>query len=89
MPIEQGHAFKSKCPPDKKLKVEDLFKFSRKRGDFPVLIFAAVIALFFLAFFWIKTGWYARKLPDEFGTYIAYQFGLTDIEERVRALAVS
>ncbi len=79
--LEQG--FKSECPPDKKVKVEDLFKFSRKRGDFQVSIFAAVIALFFFAFFWTQTGWDARKLPDDFGTYMAYQFGLADIEGRV------
>ena len=44
---------------------------------------AASIALFFLIFFWTQTGWDNRKLPDEFGTYIAYQFGLADIEGRV------
>ncbi len=75
--------FKSECPPDKKVKVEDLFKFSRGRGDFEVSLLAALLALFFLAFFWTQTGWDNRKLPDDFGTYLAYQLGLADIEGRV------
>lgn len=83
LPIDSRQVFKSECPPDKKVKVEDLFKFSRKRGDLQVSIVAAGIALFFLIFFWTQTGWDNRKLPDEFGTYIAYQFGLADIEGRV------
>lgn len=78
--------FQSACPPDKKVKVEDLFKFSRGRGDFEVSVLAALMALFFLAFFWTQTGWDSRKLPDEFGTYLAYQFGLADIEGRVTRL---
>lgn len=78
--------FKSECPPDKKVKVEDLFKFSRKRGDLHVSVAAALIALFFLAFFWTQTGWDARKLPDDLGTYVAYQFGLADIDGRVTRL---
>ena len=78
-----GGPFRSECPPDKKVKVEDLFKFSRGRGDLQVSVIAALIALFFLAFFWTHTGWDARKLPDDFGTYMAYQFGLADIEGRV------
>ncbi len=85
-PAEGVATFKSECPPDKKVKVEDLFKFSRTRGDLQVSIVAALIALFFLAFFWTQTGWDARKLPDEFGTYLAYQFGLADIEGRVTRL---
>ena len=83
LPTELGQTFKSECPPDKKVKVEDLFKFSRKRGDFQTSIAVALIALFFLAFFWTETGWDARKLPDNFGTYLAYQFGLADIDGRV------
>ncbi len=78
--------FKSECPPDKKVKVEDLFKFSRGRADLEVSILFALVALFFLAFFWTQTGWDNRKLPDEFGTYVAYQFGLADIEGRVTRL---
>jgi hypothetical protein len=85
-PPEAGRSFKSECPPDKKVKVEDLFKFSRKRGDFQVSLVAAVLALFFLAFFWTQTGWDARKLPDNLGTYVAYQFGLADIDGRVTRL---
>lgn len=78
--------FQSECPPDKKVKVENLFKFSRGRGDFQVSVVAALLALFFLAFFWTQTGWANRKLPDEFGAYLAYQFGLADIEGRVTRL---
>ena len=85
-PKEAQSGFKSECPPDKKVKVEDLFKFSRKRGDFQVSIVAALLALFFLAFFWTKTGWDSRDLPDNLGNYIAYQFGLADIDGRVTRL---
>jgi hypothetical protein len=81
-----GQSFQSECPPDKKVKVEDLFRFSRRRGDFQASIVAAILALFFLAFFWTETGWHNRKLPDEFGSYVAYQFGLTEIEGRVARL---
>ena len=82
-PFVTGMHFQSECPPDKKVKVEDLFKFSRSRGDLQVSIVAAMIALFFLAFFWTQTGWDKRKLPDEFGIYLAHQFGLVDIEGRI------
>ena len=87
MPFEGPKAtFKSECPPDKKVKVEDLFKFSRGRGDLQVSVVAACLALFFLAFFWTQTGWEDRKLPDDLGQYIAYQFGLADIDGRVTRL---
>ena len=86
MPFAENPDFKSECPPDKKVKVEDLFKFSRKRGDLQVSVVAALVALFFLVFFWTQTGWDNRKLPDEFGRYVAYQFGLADIEGRVTRL---
>ena len=76
-------SFKSECPADKKVKVEDLFKFSRTRGDLQVSVVAALLALFFLAMFWTQTGWDNRKLPDEFGTYLAHQLGLVEIEGRV------
>lgn len=78
--------FKSECPPDKKVKVEDLFKFSRGRGDFEVSVFFALVALLCLGFFWTQTGWEARKLPDNFGSYLGYQFGLTDLDGRVTRL---
>lgn len=84
--MPSGEGFKSECPPDKKVKVEDLFKFSRGRGDFEVSVFFAVLALFFLVFFWTQTGWGDRNLPDSLGTYLAYQFGLADIEGRVTRL---
>lgn len=86
LPYEVGETFQSECVPDKKVKVEDLFKFSRGRGDLQVSIIAALIALFFLAFYWTQTGWDARKLPSELGNYIAYQFGLADIQGRATRL---
>ncbi len=86
LPYEDSDVFRSECPPDKKVKVEDLFKFSRTRGDLQVSFVAALLALFFFAFFWTQTGWDNRKLPDEMGSYFAYQFGLTDIEGRVTRL---
>ena len=49
--FDQPEAFRSECPPDKKVKVENLFKFSRTRGDLQVSIVAALIALFFLLMF--------------------------------------
>jgi hypothetical protein len=75
--------FKSECPPDKKIKVENLFEFKRGRGDLQISIAAFLIAMFFFVFFWTQTGWENRKLPDDLGSYIAYQFGFTDIEGRV------
>ncbi|WP_420860618.1 tripartite tricarboxylate transporter TctB family protein [Algirhabdus cladophorae] len=86
VPTDTLSKFQSECRPDKKVKVEDLFKFSRTRGDLQVSLAAAVIALFFLAFFWTQTGWDSRKLPDDFGTYVAYQFGLAEIDGRVTRL---
>ena len=77
--------FKSECPPDKKFKVENLFKFKRGRGDIQISIAALVIALFFLAFFWTQTGWENRKLPDNLIAYIGHQFGF-DMEGRVSRL---
>ncbi|MEM9105099.1 MAG: tripartite tricarboxylate transporter TctB family protein [Pseudomonadota bacterium] len=68
------------------VKVEDLFKFSRGRGDLQVSFAFGILALFFLAFFWSQTGWEDRSLPDNLGSYIAYQFGLVDIEGRVTRL---
>ena len=74
--------FKSECPPDKKFKVQDLFEFRRGRGDYHASIAAALVALFFLLFFWSETGWQNRKLPDNIGQYVGYQFGLTEIDGR-------
>ena len=81
-----GEAFKSECPPDKKIKVEDLFRFSRTRGDLEVSVVAALLAVFFAAFFWTQTGWETRKLPEDLGTYVAYQFGLAEIDGRITRL---
>ena len=77
------HTFRSECPPDKKVKVENLFKFRRTRGD---LLFSGLmlcLALFFLAYFWTETGWHKRKIPDEFGAYFLHQLGLVEIDGRV------
>jgi len=61
-------SFQSECPPDGKVKLDDLFAFKRKRGDF---------------LFFTETGWQNRKLPDDLGTYMLHQFGFIEIEGRV------
>jgi len=81
--MNSPRGFKSECIPDKKVKVDDLFKFRRGGGDLQISIATALIALFFFFSFWAHTGWGDRKLPDEMGTYIGYQLGLMDIEVRV------
>lgn len=86
LPFDANGGFKSECPPDKKVKVEDLFKFTRRRGDLPVSYVAVGIALFFFVFFWTETGWGDRKLPDEFGSYMAYQLGFIELDGRVSRL---
>lgn len=83
LPYEADGSFKSECPPDKKVKIEDLFKFSRRRGDVQVSVVAAATAVFFLFAFWTQTGWESRKLPDELGVYLAHQLGLVEIDGRV------
>ncbi|MEM7242816.1 MAG: tripartite tricarboxylate transporter TctB family protein [Pseudomonadota bacterium] len=75
--------FKSECPPDKKFKVENLFEFKRGRGDLAISAFFLGLALFFLIFFFTETGWDKRKLPQPFGTYLAHQLGLVEMEGRV------
>ena len=80
---EHPEPFKSECPPDKKVKVENLFNFRRKRGD---ILFSGIVlcfAIFFLAFFWTETGWQKRKLPDELGAYFMHQLGLMELDGRV------
>ncbi len=84
-PVADG-GFKSECPPDKKVKVEDLFRFSRGRGDLQVSLVAAGIAVFFLVCFWTQTGWSDRTLPDELGAYVAHQLGLIELDGRVTRL---
>jgi len=81
--MTSADGFKSECPPDKKIKVENLFDFRRGRGDLQVSVVAAILALFFLGAFWFQTGWAERKLPDDLGAYLSYQLGLADIEGRV------
>lgn len=89
MPVDINDSdlrFKSECPPDKKIKSENLFKFRRGRGDFHASIVAVLMALLFLAFFWTETGWEDRKLPDDLGSYVGHQFGFVEIEGRVKRL---
>jgi len=81
--MNSATGFKSECPADNKIKVENLFKFRRGRGDLPVSIVAALIALFFLAAFWTQTGWQDRKLPDDLSGYISHQLGFSELEGRV------
>jgi len=81
--LTSASEFRSECPPDKKFKVENLFKFRRRRGDLPVSIVAFFIAFFFLLAFWTQTGWQDRKLPDDLGTYVGYQLGFVEIDGRV------
>lgn len=86
LPHTADGKFCSECPPDKKIKVDDLFNFSRTRGDIQVSIVAAVIAVLFLVFFWTQTGWDKRSLPDDMGHYLAHQFGLIQLDGRVTRL---
>ena len=41
-------SFRSECPPDTKVKLDNLFEFKRKRGDFLFSVIFLVVALFFL-----------------------------------------
>jgi hypothetical protein len=83
LPCTQAEQFRSECPPDKKTKVEDLFQFSRGRGDLHISIIAACLALFFFAMFFTQTGWDNRKLPDGVASYLAHQFGLIDLDGKI------
>lgn len=58
--------FKSECPPDKKVKKEDLFKFKRGRGDLHV----SVVTFGLAAFFWRFSG--QRRA----GTRVNFQMSL-------------
>jgi len=84
--LSEADSFRSECPPDKVFKTENLFKFRRGRGDYHVSIAAALLALAFLALFWTQTGWENRKLPDNLGSYVAYQFGFMELEGRKQRL---
>ena len=75
--------FKSECTPDKKVKVDDLFRFRRGMGDLQVSLVTMLAALLFLVFFFTQTGWQGRKLPDDLGAYLAHQAGLVELEGRV------
>jgi hypothetical protein len=86
MPLDDLNAssgFRSECPPDKKVKVDDLFRFKRRVGDYSASIVALLLALFFLVFFFTQTGWQSRKLPDELTSYLAHQVGWLELEGRV------
>ena len=50
-------SFQSECPPDGKVKLDDLFAFKRKRGDFLFSLAILIAALFFMVSFFIETGW--------------------------------
>ena len=76
-------SFQSECPPDGKVKLDDLFAFKRKRGDFLFSVVILIAALFFMVSFFTETGWQNRKLPDDLGTYVLHQFGFIEIEGRV------
>ena len=76
-------SFKSECPPGGKVKLDDLFAFKRKRGDFLFSVVILIAALFFMVSFFTETGWQNRKLPDDLGTYMLHQFGFIEIEGRV------
>ena len=86
LPFEKDGSFKSECLPDKKVKIKDLFKFSRTRGDLQVSIVAAAVAIFFFVFFWSQTGWEKRVLPDRLGSYLGHQLGIIELEGRVTRL---
>ena len=86
MPLEDlssSAGFISECVPDKKHKIEDLFRFRRGQGDYRVSLVVMFLALFFLVFFFTQTGWQDRKLPDDLSAYLGHQFGFVELEGRV------
>ena len=64
------NSFRSECPMDAKVKLDDLFEFKRKRGDFLFSVIFLVVALLFLGSFFTETGWHNRKLPSYFISFI-------------------
>ena len=81
--LNSSNGFRSECIPDKKIKVDDLFRFRRGMGDVHVSLVTLLLALFFLVFFFTQTGWQGRKLPDDLGAYLGHQAGLIELEGRV------
>lgn len=81
-----GRGFASVCPPAKRINVEDVNDFRRTRGDLVFSAFMLCVALFFLAFFFTKTGWEDRKLPANMARYWMDQFGVTAPEGRLSRL---
>lgn len=84
--LDSAAGFRSQCIADRKVKVEDLFRFRRGRGDLQISFLVLLLALFFFVFFFSHTGWQNRKLPDEMGQYIAHQLGVATIDGRVTRL---
>ena len=64
----------------------DITDFRRGRGDLIFSAFIAVLALFFLVFFFTQTGWEDRKLPQNMARYWMDQFGVTEPEGRTARL---
>jgi len=81
--LNSSGGFKSHCVADEKVKVENLFRFRRGRGDLQVSFIAMLVAFFFLFFFFSQTGWDKRTLPDNLGAYIGHQVGLVEVEGRL------
>ena len=81
-----GRSFASRCPPAKRINVEDVNDFRRGRGDLLFSLFMTGLALFFLVFFFTQTGWDDRKLPDNMARYWMDQFGVTEPEGRLSRL---
>ena len=81
-----GRSFASRCPPAKRINVEDVNDFRRGRGDVIFSLFMTGLALFFLVFFFTQTGWDDRKLPDNMARYWMDQFGVTEPEGRLSRL---
>ncbi|WP_299142751.1 tripartite tricarboxylate transporter TctB family protein [uncultured Tateyamaria sp.] len=74
--------FASATPPAQKINVADITDFRRGRGDLIFSLFMALLALFFLAFFFSQTGWEDRKLPANMARYWMDQFGITEPDKR-------
>lgn len=66
----------TETPPDKRFKVDDLFRFRRGRGDVVLSILILAIIAFLAATWAPYTGWSERndsKLPDQPLIYVAQQ----------------
>ncbi len=66
----------TETPPDKRVKIEDLFEFKRGRGDVALSVLVLIIVAFLLITWAPYTGWFNRdvgKLPDQPLVYMAQQ----------------